>query len=481
MPPHRPKAAVLYCRISDSKGGPGDGVRDQEADLRRQATQLGWGIGRVIVENDTSAFKRRTVTLPNGERALRVIRPGWRALLDDLASGQADGLIALDLDRAARDPRDLEDLIDVVEAKHPRLPVESVTGSLKLANDADVTMARIQVAIANKSSRDTARRVARARLRQAEAGSWGGGGRPFGFLADGITVDPCEAAELRKAIDAVLAGVGLASIATDLNARGIRAARGGRWSPQILRGILMRPRMAGLVVYQGSVLDGPSRGAIVERDTWEAVRAVLSDDKRRTTPGPTRRWLGSGLYICGHPDHGAETVTLRSGTAGKNNYPAYRCSRTPHMVRTAKPLDDYVEAVIVERLSRPDAADLLSAGPDVDAPELAREANGLRARISEAKDAWEAGILSLADMKVRTSRMTDKLHKIEAELISGSGRSPLADLAGHADAAAIWGGLDLGRRRAALDVLMTVTVLSRGRGGRGFDIESVRITPRGAA
>jgi len=476
----KPKKAFLYCRISDSKNGTGTGVRDQEADLRRRAGELGWGVAGVVVENDTSAFKRRTVTLPNGERALRVVRPGWRSLLDDLASGRADGLIALDLDRAARDPRDLEDLIDVVEARRPRIPVESVTGSLKLASDSDITMARIMVAVANKSSRDTARRVTRARLRQAEAGAFGGGSRPFGFEADGVTPATCEADELRRAVDAVLAGAGLRSVVADLNARGVMAARGGRWTTQSLRGVLLAPRMAGLVQYQGSIIDGPTRAAIIDRDTWEAVGAVLNDPNRKTTPGPTPRWLGSGLFLCGHPEHAGEVVTLRSGTAGTKNYPVYRCSQAAHLVRTAGPLDEFVQAVIIERLSRPDAADLLAPASNVDAVVLAREANGLRARIAEAKDAWESGVLTLADMKVRTARMGDKLDAIEATLASAAGRSPLAGLAGNLDAATVWDGLDLGRRRAVLDVLLTVTVLPRDRRGRGFDPDSVRVTPRDA-
>jgi site-specific DNA recombinase len=68
-------------------------------------------------------------------------------------------LIPLDLDRAMRDPRDLEDLIDLIEQSSPRIPVESVSGSLRLANDADVTVAQVMCAVANKASRDTARRA----------------------------------------------------------------------------------------------------------------------------------------------------------------------------------------------------------------------------------------------------------------------------------------------------------------------------------
>ena len=50
------------------------------------------------------------------------IRPEWTAMLADLSSGARDGLIAFDLDRVARQPRDLEDLIDAVEQKKGTAP-----------------------------------------------------------------------------------------------------------------------------------------------------------------------------------------------------------------------------------------------------------------------------------------------------------------------------------------------------------------------
>src|SRR5215212_10904160 len=102
-----PRQAVLLTRISDARNGDTAGVDDQQADLLKRAAALGWGVGQVIIENDTSAFKRRNVLLPDGRKALRVVRPGFRRALELLQSGQADGLLALDLDRLARDPRDL--------------------------------------------------------------------------------------------------------------------------------------------------------------------------------------------------------------------------------------------------------------------------------------------------------------------------------------------------------------------------------------
>ena len=323
-----PQNAVLLTRISEARNGDTAGVDDQLADLRKRAAALGWGVGPVIIENDTSAFKRRKVSLPDGRKALRVIRPGFREALDLLQTGRGDGLLALDLDRIARDPRDLEDLIDVIESRH--IPVDSVTGSLRLANDADITMARVMVAMANKSSRDTARRVSRARLRQAEAGRpRHGGRRPFGYEAGGLVVRQAEVAEIVRAADAILAGVSLRQAAADLRRRGVPTVTGVPWTPGALKEILLRPRNCGLVVHGGEVLEGVTAAwpPILPRDTWEAVVAILSDPNRRTSPGNTPRWLRSLIYRCGHPDciELDPPSTLRVGTSGKRPQPAYRC------------------------------------------------------------------------------------------------------------------------------------------------------------
>ena len=41
-----------------------------------------------------------------GQAVYRVWRPGFRSILDDLTAGRAHAILAEDLDRACRDPRD---------------------------------------------------------------------------------------------------------------------------------------------------------------------------------------------------------------------------------------------------------------------------------------------------------------------------------------------------------------------------------------
>jgi hypothetical protein len=95
----------IYLRLSDARVE--EAFEGREAKLRAFADVIGWTVHRVVVENDVfpdgrpkpaSAWKRRKVVTPSGKTELRVIRPGFRSILDDLESGRATGLLGEDLD-----------------------------------------------------------------------------------------------------------------------------------------------------------------------------------------------------------------------------------------------------------------------------------------------------------------------------------------------------------------------------------------------
>jgi site-specific DNA recombinase len=496
--PSLPQCAIRLTRISDARDDDTKGVDAQGDDCDRHAGRIAWTTGPAathhIVENDTSAFKRKKITLPDGRRELRTVRPGFRQVLAMLADGRADGLIAYDLDRAVRDPRDLEDLIDVVESKVPRIPVESVTGSLRLANDADVTMARVMVAVANKSSRDTARRVSRARQRQAEEGQWGGGKRPFGFEPDGVTVNPAEAAEIRRAADAILAGVSLRQVTASLREREVPTVKGAKWSTVTVRDMLLRPRNAALMVHRPNGGRGPRASrlytdadvlgkapwdAIIPEETWRAMRAILTDPARRVGPGNTPRWLGSRLYQCGICGDGT-TLVVTGSTSNGHRYFRYTCRELGHLARAAVPCDKFVETTVTERLSRSDAADLLIPPVDGDrgAAELRREVADLRELLNEQARLHARGVIDGQQLAAGTRELRARLGPTEDKLGALENASPLVGIAGRPDAAAIWDGLDLGRKRAILRAAVTVTAFpappGRRRGGH-FDHDSVHV------
>ena len=542
---YRPRRAIILARISDARDGDEHGVQSQEKDVRRLADRIEWTIGpgetHVIVENDTSAFKRRKVCrsclqprracscplLPNGERhdmVLRTWRPGFRRALAMLRSGEADGLIAVDLDRACRDPRDLEDLIDVVESRKPRIPVESVSGSLRLATDADITMARVMVAVANKSSRDTGRRVAVQRQARAEQGGNGGGIRPYGWgvpKIDATTGEPVlstrtgrplldmnatvddEAREIESWADQLLAGVSLRTITADLRARGVATVSGAEWTTKTVRDILLRPRNAGLAVYQvqeavkafkergetvpvdaGVVGRGTWR-IILDEDKWRAVATLLTDPSRKTSPGNTPRHLGSLIYACGVCAADGVEQVVASAINSRSRTTVYTC-RGPvkHLARAAAPIDEYVEDVAVARLSQPDAASLIRPREAHDDHErLEAELVTMRERSAQLAGAFADGAITSAQLREGSSRINARIREIETTLARRVERTPLDDLPiGTPDMAAAWKRLPLGTKRAIVRLLMNVTLTrearSRYAGGAYFDGSTVEITWR---
>lgn len=390
-----PTQPIGLTRISYDKTGDALGVARQEADVRTLARLLRWPEPvEVVVENDTSAFSRRKIRTPGGRYELRTVRPGFRRALDMLQDGQADALIAYDLDRAARDPRDLEDLIDIVEHTTPRIAVRSVTGSLRLDNDADITMARVMVAIANKASRDAGRRLRRKFDEIAASGVPARGGGPgrrgYGYSLDRATVVRKEARVIREAISRVLAGEGLRPIAVNFNLRGIPTVTGTPWSSIALDQILRAPRIAGLRSHRGVVVSRGTWPAIVSVGTWEAVLTELNGRPHGTNKVPARTYWAGRLLWCGRC---GEALTGRHSHFGTPSHSyQYLCS-TDRKIKgcgrisiTGPHVEAYVQRQLLDWLRSPAVVATLRAVPlRGSAPEIARSVT----RSADPTSAWE--------------------------------------------------------------------------------------------
>lgn len=168
---HLPQRPGARLRISSDRIGLEAGADQQNDDAEDTRRRLRWeAFAKVYRENDTSAFKKRKVVRPDGSIDWVVIRPKFRQLLADLAAGVIDGVVFYDLDRLVRQPRDLEDLIDIIEYVQ-RPAIGATGGRMNLINDNDRHMARMMCVMALKSSEDTSRRVARMHLSAAQQGS----------------------------------------------------------------------------------------------------------------------------------------------------------------------------------------------------------------------------------------------------------------------------------------------------------------------
>jgi site-specific DNA recombinase len=465
------KRAAIYCRISRDREGAGLGVERQEQDCRELAQRLDWRIVTVHTDNDLSAYSGKP-------------RPGYLALVDDITAGRIDAVVAWHTDRLHRSPVELEEYITACEPHS--VPTQTVkAGPLDLSTPSGRMVARQLGAVARFEVEHMQERQQRAKLQAATNGVWKGGRRPYGYEADGMTVRESEAREVRGAIEAVLAGRSLASLAKDWNARGLHTSTGAEWTYGALRRVLIRPRNAGLMEHQGKEIGAASWSAIVPEDAWRAVRAILTDATRRTTPGNERRWLMSGLALCGIC--GCTVRASSAGIGGVGHRPAYRCrtNRGSHVVRDARTLDDFIAAVVVERLSRPDAADLLRRDQRIDTTELHIEAVAVRQRLTDLAAMYADGGVDARQLREGSERLRTRLDDLERQIADAARGSALAVFAGR-DPKTVWESLDLSRQRAVVDLLMTVTInpTRRGRtpgwrkGEPYFDPGSIELTPK---
>jgi site-specific DNA recombinase len=464
----------LYTRISDDTEADAKGVRRQESDERAEVARQGGTAVAVYEENDTSAYKRKRVQRSddagNSYFVYRVVRPEYQRLLADLRSGTLDAAIVYDLDRLARDPRDLEDAIEVVQ--HYRRPIVGVTGGVDLLSDNGRAMARVLVAMANKSSADTARRVARKHQENAENGVPVGGARPFGWQDDKRTLLASEAELVREAAERVLVGAPISSIVTDWNCRGIRTPRGNEWRPKALRLVLTNPRICGYsarnrpdpataqpvltVVRQP---DGnPVLGQwdkILNPDAWEALCVKLEPQQRRPG-GSAHKYLLSGIARCGKC-----TAPLRGiprQRKDRTTY-AYLCHSQANggcggVSRDGEKVDRLIKTVVLDLLER-EAADV-QAAPD---PWAGEDALAHVTRlIDEQTAAWKAGLISgekhFADLP-ELEQQQQQLRRQRAEHAAAAAAHDRAP----ADVRDEWDGYPLARKRAMILRVLSAVVI----------------------
>lgn len=488
MPPQQDtyvRDCVLYLRKSKGKAG----ISRQRKESQAHAERIRWRIIAEFVEPNTTAFAKI-----GEEDAPRPEYEAMVAFLQRDGRSPALGVLSWHTDRLSRNSGETRPFTAVcVKGGHP---VETVRcGGYDLSLPAHRKRFRDDVSDAEGEVDHMIERIDSAKAEAAAEGRWLGGRRRFGY-ADGVTAQPDEAKAIVDGCQSILAGSSAASVARDWNARGLFTPRlkngggGNAWRADGVRRVLTAPRIAGLMVWRGEVVGKASWEPIVAEGTWRAVVRVLTDPARRTSPGPERRWLGSGLYLCGVCGKARLLARANASSSGGAPVTTYRCGQKgEHVSRNAVLLDRYVEEHVVARLARGDARMLLLDDERQDLKELEEQLLELREDLAQWREAAKLGPkrggVTLAAFKpVERERLAD-IAEIEAQMIVPERAVILRDLVEAADVTAAWEQTPLERRRAVLRCLFTVTV-HRGPKGRPkghrpgesyFDTSSIIVRP----
>lgn len=405
--------ADIYCRISDDRTGRAAGVKRQEEDCRAEAARRGFEVHAVYVDNDLSAYRAK-------------IRPGYRSLVDDLERGAVRTVIAYHPDRLTRHPRELEDLVDLLEGTKAKvLTVQG--GDYDLSTSAGRTAARIVGAVARGESERISERVLRANVDSAKAGRPTGGVRKFGFEADAVTIREDEAALIRGALHKIVhEGASVRSIVVSWNAQGITGTRGGRWHPGNLRDLLISARIAGYREYAGE-LHGAVWPSLVDRDDWDACRVILQNPERRS-PGRSATYLLVGTARCGLCGQ------ILESNAG-DGYRGYRCPPTTAprnpgcggVRRHGPKLEEHVAAALLQKLAERPAT--IEGYEDTDeAAELVATAERLEKKLQRLEDLVSDGDISKQSFRRRTAQTRSELAAVNDRRGSLTGNRVMADV-----------------------------------------------------
>lgn len=448
--------ASVYVRQSLDRDGKGAAVDRQLTACREFCEAKGWTVSHVYEDNDISAT--------SGKR-----RPEFEALL----ASKPERIVVWHIDRLIRLSRELERVIDL------GVNVYAVkSGHIDLSNPAGRAVAKTVTAWAQYEGEQKSTRQVAANIQRAGRGVWQFSNRPYGYERKNgeVVLIEAEASVIREAYERYLAGETFYSIVDDLNARMVPTATGKPWTISQLRERLANPAYAGINTYKGQVMGEGNWTPIITKELWERFTATKARRKTRHDWSNKTKYLLSGIVLCGvcggrmmaRPEYRRKQA---DGT--KPVVMTYQCTTGWCVSRKLEPVDELVQAVMIGRLSRPDAAALVK--PNIDVQPLILESHELRERRDDLATALAEGTLTLAAVRSASVTLDRQISALQERISAAEGDAQLTSLMLAPNVAAHWHEkLTLSQQRAIMATLATVTI-NKQANTRQFDPRDVTI------
>jgi DNA invertase Pin-like site-specific DNA recombinase len=458
-------SVALYARISAADKRPDatydtDGIRRQLEDCRRYCTQHGWERITVYDENNRSASsyarKRRTV---------------FDRMLANVAAGNHDVIVVAELSRYTREPRIVEDLIDAAGA----IELVSVMGG----GNYDLTTGQGKMRIRNEAlfaasySDFISDKVRRKKEQLVADGESSGGSRAFGYLGPdmrtgrkaGMKLETKEANAIRKAVEDVLAGATLSSVARRWNEQGFRTPRrGSLWGVPSVRFVLTNPRNAGITATRIGRDGNRIRYEKIAKAKWPAIITEqqldritrLLNDPNRRRKNPPRRSLLTGLIRC---ECGALMASHGAGYL--------RCHKQPETAACGQngipvePLAELITAAVLYRLDTRKFWKAIDAAARRERKQIGESPADVEAEITELDEQVGAGVFTIKSAATIRKGLNERLERARAA--AGVDVDPAVEQFRDADIGAAWKRLDEDRRRGVLKALIESITVTRRR------------------
>ena len=314
------KRCAIYTRKSTSAG------LEQEfnsLDAQREACEAyakaqGWSV--VGESYDDGGFTGANVD-----------RPAFQRLLADVEAKKIDVVVVCKVDRLSRSLLDFAKVMD--RFNQSGAAFVSITQNFSTADAMGRLTLNMLMSFAEFEREMIAERTRDKICAARRKGKWTGGAVPVGYdvVSGKLQVSELEAIVVREIFDLYIKHRSIVRILEELRRRGrttkrhvsktgsVRSAKA--WTKDAILRVLKNPLYTGRTCVGGEFFDA-EHAAIVDRETFARVAAVLGDGAPRSMKTVQRGYLLRGLVRCAACGAG---LTPASAFKGKREYRYYRC------------------------------------------------------------------------------------------------------------------------------------------------------------
>ena len=256
---------ALYIRVSTQlQAEEGYSLENQKERLQAYCTAQGWTVADENIYVDAGISGKSTD------------RPAFQAMIQAAQEGRIQRIVAMKLDRIARNTKDFLTTVEQLKAHNCALAL--VKENFETSTPQGKFAITLFAAIAEMEASMITERVMSGKQQKASKGGYNGGKVPFGYSYNNgeFATNEDQAELVRSIFKRFISCEPLLGIATWLNDAGISSPTGKLWSHQGVRYVLTNGFYAGLAEWDGTKGHIATHPAIVDIATYEAAAAKLA-------------------------------------------------------------------------------------------------------------------------------------------------------------------------------------------------------------
>lgn len=264
---------ALYIRVSTEKqADEGFSLDAQESRLRAYCDAHDWHICDNHIYVDAGVSGKSTN------------RDAFQAMMQAAKAKEIDRIVAIKLDRLARNTKDFLAVVDTLQGYGCDLVL--IKESFDTSTPQGKFALTMFAAIAELEASTITERVMTGKAQKAADGGYNGSRCPLGYTYSDnqFSVDGATSDTVQDVFQWFVDGATMASIAQRLNDDGVTTAKGGAWYTSTIRYMLQNGFYAGLAQWDDTEVTG-THPAIISRELYEAAHNRLLNLK----PGKASR------------------------------------------------------------------------------------------------------------------------------------------------------------------------------------------------